>query len=524
MQRTMVVWVPDWPVLAAVHDEAAPTGDAHPIAIMSANRVVACSAAARAHGVHRGQKRRDAQGACPHLVVVAHDDDREHRHFAPLIDAVEARAAGVQIVRPGLLALAARGPARYYGGEKAAALALISAVLDEGVPDARVGVSDGPFAADRAARDTRPDSPVRIVAEGAAAAYLAPLPVSTLADPELAILLTRLGVRTLGAFTALPAASVRERFGPSGAHAHALAGAIDATPIIPRTPPDDLERVIELEPPLDRVDQIAFAVRQLADDVVETLATRRLVATAVRVSVRDESGRESDRVWLHPRAFRASEIVDRVRWQLSGSTRRLGEKPDAALGPGLASPVDRVSIAPDSVDATTNHEPGLWGGEPDDRVHHALSRVQSMLGHESVVTAQRAGGRTLAERRILVPWGDRAVHQRPLDRPWPGALPQPAPATVFPSRHAVTVIDGRGDIVLVDDRLRVTGAPAAFAPAAGGATRPIRSWAGPWPLDERWWDATQRRRLHRLQVVDEAGIAWLLVLDGGSWWAEARYD
>ena len=55
MQRTIVLWVPDWPVIAAVRDEAAPAGNAHPIAIMAANRVVACSAAARAQGVHRGQ-------------------------------------------------------------------------------------------------------------------------------------------------------------------------------------------------------------------------------------------------------------------------------------------------------------------------------------------------------------------------------------------------------------------------------------------------------------------------------------
>lgn len=524
MQRTIVIWVPDWPVLAAVRDQVAPAGPAHPIAVMAANRVVACSAAARAQGVTRGQRRRDAQGACPQLIVVAQDDDRDHRAFSPVIDAVEARVAGVQVVRPGLLALAARGPARYYGAERAAAVALRAAVAEEHVTDARIGIADGPFAADRAARDTRPGEPVRIVPAGATAAYLAPLPVSTLADPDLATLLTRLGVRTLGAFSALSAEAVRERFGPAGAHAHALAGAADAAPIIPRTPPPDLERVIDFEPPLDRVDQIAFAIRQLADDVVETLASRRLVATAIRIAVRDEEGGESERAWLHPRSFRAGEIVDRVRWQLSGATRRAGDKPGAALGPGLTAAVDRVRIVPESIDALAHHEPGLWGAGPDDRVHHALSRVQSLLGHESVVTAQRTGGRTLAERRILVPWGDRAVHPRALDRPWPGALPQPAPATVFPSRHAVTVVDGRGDVVLIDDRMRVTGAPAAFAPASGGATRPIRSWAGPWPLEERWWDPAQYRRLHRLQVVDEAGIAWLLVLEGSSWWAEARYD
>jgi protein ImuB len=86
------------------------------------------------------------------------------------------------------------------------------------------------------------------------------------------------------------------------------------------------------------------------------------------------------------------------------------------------------------------------------------------------------------------------------------------------------VLDARGAPIGIDDRMRLSAPPAGFAPSAGGATRPVTSWAGPWPLDERWWDPPRRRQLHRLQVVDSAGIAWLLVLDGASWWAEARYD
>lgn len=536
MQRTLVLWLPDWPVTAAVREGLAPAGV--PLAVVSANRVVACSAAARAEGVRAGQRRREAQSLCPALQVVPFDEGRDHRLFSPLIDIVEGLVAGVQVVRPGLLALAARGPARYYGGERAAALALRGALAAE-ADDVRIGIADGPFAAELAARTaiaSDAERGLRIVPAGASGPFLAPFAVSTLGDPGLATLLGRLGVRTLGDFAALPAAAVRDRFGAAGAHRHALAGAADATPIVPRTPPPDLERVLELEPPLDRVDQVAFAVRQLADDLVEALTARLLVATAIRIVVRDEHGIESERAWLHPRSFRASEIVDRVRWQLSGETRVLGARgasagpggpgasgADTALGPGLRAAITRVRIAPESVDDLAHHEPGLWGGPPDERVHHALSRVQSMLGHEAVLTPRRTGGRTLADRALLVPWGDRAAGTRPLERPWPGALPQPAPSTVFPTRHPVRVVDGEGAVIGIDERMRLSAAPAAFAPGAGGAARPIRSWAGPWPLDEQWW-SIRRRRLHRLQVVDAAGVAWLLVLEGGSWWAEARYD
>lgn len=523
MQRTLVLWLPDWPVTAAVREGMAPAGAA--LAVISANRVIACSAAARAEGVRAGQRRREAQSLCPALQIVPFDEGRDHRLFAPLIDIVEGLVAGVQVVRPGLIALAARGPARYYGGEKAAALALRGALAAE-ADDVRIGIADGPFAAELAARTaatTAAEQGLRIVPAAASGPFLAPFSVTTLGDPGLATLLGRLGVRTLGDFAALPAAAVRERFGAAGAHRHALAGAADATPIVPRTPPPDLERVLEVEPPLDRVDQVAFAVRQLADELVEALTARLLVATAIRIVVRDEHGIESDRAWLHPRSFRASEIVDRVRWQLSGETRTMGARSDADRGPGLRAAVTRVRIAPESVDDLAHHEPGLWGGPPDERVHHALSRVQSMLGHEAVLTPRRTGGRTLADRALLVPWGDRAAGTRPLERPWPGALPQPAPSTVFPTRHPVSVVDGEGAAIGIDERMRLSAAPAAFAPGAGGAARPIRSWAGPWPLDEQWW-SIRRRRLHRLQVVDAAGVAWLLVLEGGSWWAEARYD
>jgi protein ImuB len=51
----------------------------------------------------------------------------------------------------------------------------------------------------------------------------------------------------------------------------------------------------------------------------------------------------------------------------------------------------------------------------------------------------------------------------------------------------------------------------------------VSAWAGPWPVSERWWDSTARS-LQRVQLVDETGRAWLLVLAAHRWWAEAVYD
>jgi protein ImuB len=51
----------------------------------------------------------------------------------------------------------------------------------------------------------------------------------------------------------------------------------------------------------------------------------------------------------------------------------------------------------------------------------------------------------------------------------------------------------------------------------------VQSWAGPWPITERWWDPAGRV-LNRFQLVDPSGSAWLFLLEDHRWWAEATYD
>ncbi|MEO7006340.1 MAG: DNA polymerase Y family protein [Terrimesophilobacter sp.] len=523
--RTIVLWCPDWPITAAVRAHGVPR-DA-PIAVLDRGLVFACSDAARREGVTRGLRLREAQARCPKLLVFDYEASLDHRSFEPIVSAIEAVMPSVQLLRPGTCALRSRGPSRYYGSEEEAALWLLDVLDAQGIPDARIGVADGPFTAERAARSTLArgtlghGTRIRIIPEGQSAQFLGPLPLGLLEEgpgrtqsPELVPLLRRLGVRTLADFAALPAGDVRGRFGAAGSYLHALAAGLDSRAVVPREPPEELDCVVEFEPALDRVDQVTFGIRAPAGLFLEKLTAAKLVCTGILVEIVSQSGRVSQRSWLHPRSFAAADVVDRVRWQLQGADR--SDSP-------LDSSVSRVRVTPESVDAIGNHEEGLWGAGPDERIHHALSRVQSMLGHDGVLTAAISGGRTFADRQKLVPWGDREQLTRPALRPWPGRLPAPAPSTVFETPRPVHVLTADGTAVRVNERGTLSAPPAQFSDA-GAQARRVSAWAGPWPVDERWWDAASARRADRFQLVDEEGAAWLLVLEGERWWAEARYD
>lgn len=509
----MVLWCPDWPVTAAVQAGELPADT--PVALVDRGLVFACSATARAEGVKRGLRIREAQTRSPLVQVLPYDPVLDARAFEPVLTAIEEIMPGVQSVRPGTCVLRMRGPARYYGGEEQAAAELLRCVEGMGVPDARIGIADGPFAAEQAARGNRTDH-VRVIPTGGSPAFLAPLPVSQLGEAQLTPLLHRLGLHLLGDLAALDQTEVRQRFGELGTRCHTLASGLDGTAVVPRTPPKQLDLVIEFEPPLDRVDQVTFAFRATAEAFIAGLTKAGLVCTSLRIEVTDERGRMSERTWQHPRLFSASDVVDRMRWQLQGS---------GAIDTGLGSPLVRVLVAPEAVDDIGHHEDGLWGGGADERIHHGLSRVQSMLGHDAVLTAAIGGGRALSERQVLVPWGDRAVGVARAEQPWPGSLPAPAPATVFEAPRPVVVLAENGGAVTVDERGTVS-APLHRFSATGSArdARGISAWAGPWPVKERWWDATAARAVQRFQVVDADGIAWLLLLDGDDWNAEARYD
>jgi protein ImuB len=579
--RVLALWSPDWPVTAAAHAEHVP---AHrPAAVVVANRVLACSAVARAQGVRRGLRRREAQARCPDLAVLTSDPDRDARAFEPVVVAVEELAPGVEIVRPGLLAMPARGPVGWFGSEQAAAERLVDRVAARTGVESQVGVADGLFAAVLAARRGL------AVGAGDTRAFLAPLGVEELdrepdADrADLVDLLRRLGLRSLGAFGALDADDVASRFGADAVLAHRLARGLDPRPPLRRRPPEELAAEIELDPPVDRVDAAAFAARGLAEGLHATLAGHGLSCTRLGIIARTAGGEDLHRIWRCAEPLTPSGTVDRVRWQL-----------DSWLTKGGAGAVVALRLVPEETVTAGALQLGLWGevGEADERAGRAMVRVQALLGPEGVLTAELVGGREPGERVRLVPWGDerqpppvpdpeppsgpppvppprvepvsdprqapagwpddvlRATGRvsparppeqtgarrrppvrgsapgRPVVRdpapPWPGRVPAPSPTTVPPEPLAADLVDGGGAPVGVGDPDLLTATPHRVS-VDGGPFREVLGWAGPWPLRPRWWVPGADEGT-RLQVALDDGSALLLLARGGRWWVTGVYD
>lgn len=512
--RVLALWWPGWSLIAA-RDAAGTPVDA-PLAVVAKSIVIARSAAAAAEGVTEGLRIRHAQARCPDLQVLTHDPGVEQRAFEPVLRIVEQHAPLVQVIRPGLAAVRAGGLTRFYGSEAVAADTLARAVQEEFEHDVRVAVADGLFAAEHAAYATTGDLPWRQLPPGESTRFLAELPVAVLTsavdDSRMSNTLRRMGIRRFGDFAALPRGDVHARFGAAGLRAHQLACGQDVPAISPRSVPLDLDLRVVCDPPLVDIELLTAQCTPAVDRLVTALLEHALICNQIRLALHTESGLVHERLWRHPWQFTATELLDRIRWQLDEFTAETSERHDA---------VCLVTMAPESLESASHHAEGLWGDRPDEHVVRTITQLQARLGHDAVLSAGIGGGRLLDERRVLRPWGEATPAQRRTDQPWPGSLPGLAPATVFAQARAATVLDANGVAVRVDERGGCSMPPASLQCGDGPARR-ITAWAGPWPINQHWW--RNPLTVNRFQFVDDRNQAWLLLVGGGQWWTEARYD
>lgn len=546
-RRTLVLTVPDWSAVAAAteHDLTPRT----PVAVLSAGKVVAANAPARAAGIALGNNKRAVGYRCPEAQVVAWDEDVDNKHFSAGVGALEELVARFTLLAPGTLAIPLDSLKHGYADEPSAVEALISALVSATGWEFFPGIADTVFAAVLAAGQARRVEP------GETGQFLAAQPISTLeyvgtGATELIDTFTQLGLRALGDLAALDARDVNSRFGALGKHAHELATGVERTPLNDHVREERLNVELGLDTPTTRSDTLGFLTRQLAADLLTKVRRRGLVCTQITIELLAVSGQSSNRTW-RIEDMNENTIADRLRWQAEGwlagaarpgpphtrsrsSPARGGSQAPGPQQPGPQQPApDQPGPDPEDFSEEGIIALGLVAAElttpigatkslfdeNTGQVTHTLERLQGLFGPDSVLVPGLQGGWDPAETNLWTPWQQAAAPVRSPGAPWPGALHAPRPTTVERLPIDVLAVGGRS-VGARPAGLESTPFTIRFPT---GATEEIVDYSGSWPVESGWWDPERATYRTRLQVVTESGRALLLSKENGQWYLTGRY-
>ena len=556
-RRLAVLRCLDWSAVVAAKNSTTPC------AVIHAQRVISRTPAAMRYGVQVGMRRRHAQALCPDIEIVAHQPSRDRTAFDAVVRVVNELVPLIEVSEPGLIVFAARGPSRYMGGDGPMASKIVEA-LKTSVADSRlaallvgVGVADSRLAAQIASHASAMASSSAnlfvpyVVEPDKTNEWLAPQSVRVLGEfasinRETISLLERLGLNTLRDVCALSESVLAGRFGELGVELHRLSRGDEQYPlaVVPH-PPEHL-CIEKFDEPVSDQQIIINSVQRMAVAFTEYYSVHGSVCVRIVISFESEAGKRSERLWYRPQGLTTSAIIENAKWQLeawlasqlagdiSGDPESHALENYALENHGLV----RVQLIADEVRTDTAQQLRLWGGstQTDETATQAIGRLSELLGSSAVQVAKWQGGRDVLDSYELVSAthaqtiGSASSHEQISAQKWRGALPNPSPSVVYSEPIQVQINDQFGKLLSVSARHELSASPVSVI--IGSTHYKVNSWAGPWPVEERWWDSARSRRLVRLQLVCEKItadsalqiLAMLAILEHGEWTVAAIYS
>ena len=262
--------------------------------------VLDCCPQAAVTGVMPGMRLSQAETLCPTArFVPAHEDSYRAVHDA-LVAAAEYFTPTVEIAGLGVLYAEVSGLGRRFGPDfrLARRMALEAEQALSLCPgcdtslDVRIGLGSSKFVAEQAACAAWSEGGY-VVPPGEERAFLSPLLLSVLPiDPEMHRRLSLLGVRTLGALTALPRPAVVRQFGPQAGLMHNLARGVDSRSVRADAAPLVLEQTCTFSDPIDDRAILLSQASRMAAKLAGALSRCGYQAEGLRLCLEDDQGKE----------------------------------------------------------------------------------------------------------------------------------------------------------------------------------------------------------------------------------------
>lgn len=456
-----------------------------PAALIAAHRVVVSNAQARQLGVRRGMLASRVRTL--EVTTQPYDPQRDAAVFMTIVESFGEVVADAEVLRPGMLAVNYNAAQNFHGQQVGEALA--NAAAFPGL-DYSFGIAPDLTTAILAARgNTVVTNP---------AEFLANLPTRILRDEpalacdvEVVASFEDLGLHTLASIADIPSRAMLARFGQAGRRCQLIAQGQLQHMFSPVAYEQALQVHTNFEEPATRLEDIVFVAKRLALELQEMLIARNLVCT--RIKIQANSGAEIyTKTWTSQSALSQDDIAQRIRWQFAQ----------------WQQPLDALTLIPECSVAQKE----LWAGSRE-KAAESIARIQSQLGVDAVQQPIHIGGRGVAERVGFIPYGQNYEQIAP----WKGAIPKPLPARVFHPAAQVHLLDGHQNPVTVNgDSLSAVPKYLSW----GSRDYLIEHWAGPWLVDDAWWQGGQL--CARIQVQCETSA--FLLLWAGKWRMEASYE
>ena len=568
--RLACLFVPLFPLAARLRSEPDLKGES--VAVFEGNgnaaRLIAATRKARKAGLETGMTLPQARAILPKLVARGRDRESERTAQEALLEAADTFSPRVEDGGEGLVYLDLDGlpalsraassqlsavssqpippsprppvPPSRSNAELSLGRDLIAAAEKVGLP-ARAGIAASKLAARVAAG--LPESPT-VVAPGQEAAFLAPLPLARLTPAlEIAQMLERWGLSSIGELAKLPEGEVASRLGESGRELHATARGIDPRPLEARLPPPCFSEGMDLEWPLLTLEPFLFVSRAALDRLLARLESQALACTRLELTLKlDPEGCDARAIELPGPTRDAKTLLTLLRLELE------------ARPPG--SPVVGFLLTA-RPDRTRSAQLSLFGPAAlsPDRLATTIARLASMLGADRVGSPRTADGHRPERYAIasyapppppsfaLAPKSGRGLLSVRVLRP-------PMPLEVIVEEQAVSsqlsALSSTSNSEITNHKSQITNPVRSRPPLPAGEGRgegrllslksinsnggleisgAVRVAAGPWRMEEGWWTSDPADRDY-WDVELSDGALYRVYRDraSGSWFADGIYD
>lgn len=208
-------------------------------------------------------------------------------------------------------------------------------------------------------------------------------------DPDLRGALSKLGIRTVGAFLSLPAGGLRERFGLNAYRLHRTASGDLWEPLKPCPAEEPIQQRLLLDDPEIDAGRLLFLIKRLLHPLLAALAARSeaLAELTLRLLM-DKTGRRQEPIRPAAPTLDSAQLLDLIRLRLENLELSAGVTEIELTAEGSPATREQLRLfAPRLVMS------GVEGPRRDlDAANRALARLRAEFGDEAVLRAQLTDG------------------------------------------------------------------------------------------------------------------------------------